>query len=97
MTTHETSRRDFKFAWLALAHALLVVVTLFAMLQGCVSGITPGAWITLAWSWLVWPILVALRPGRSVIRSVIPLAISLAVLAPCVPKLLTLTETHITR
>jgi hypothetical protein len=40
-------------------------------------------WVGLASLWLLWPLVLALHPGRSALRLALPLGISVAFLIPC--------------
>ena len=41
-----------------------------------------GPWLILALGWLAWPVVLIRHPGRSALRTVLPLVISLVLLSP---------------
>lgn len=84
-----------RLGWLTVGHALLVVIVSVAMFHVDSLLILIRPWLILAWGWLAWPLVLMRHPGRSVIETVLPLAIGLVLLAPCVPYLLALTAISI--
>ena len=73
---------------IAVAHSLLV---LLASKSGAVGAFIPGpAWVVLAWSWLLWPLILLATLGRTrVVLAALVLAGLLIV--PCVPEVLAAT------
>jgi hypothetical protein len=75
------------------AHRLLgcLAVLHSALILGILLGRRSGGpywldhlWVAIATSWLFWPIILALHPGRSILRFFLPLVIAGTLLAPCV-------------
>lgn len=89
MLTANARYRVFMCA--CVIHALLVFALWAGMFLFDVRLMSGRVWLVLGWSWLVWPALLVFNRGRSFRRVAIPLAISLAALAPCALTLIMLT------
>jgi len=74
-------------ASLAVGYAILVLLAWIGALYADVYPISGRAWTMVAWLWLIWPIVLAFHPARSLARVAIPVAIGLAFLTPCIPVL----------
>lgn len=61
----------------AVLHAVLIVMAWF----GWLPLPTSWGWFAFATAWLVWPIVLIVHSGRSVLRIVVPLLISLLILS----------------
>jgi len=68
---------------LAIAHvgAVLTVWPLSPRSGGFL--VSPHVWIGFAWTWLLWPVLLALHPSRSPVRFAVPVGLGVALLTPC--------------
>jgi hypothetical protein len=70
---------------LTVGHALLVAIVPLAVPDSVESvPIMIGPWLILAWGWLAWPLVLIRHPGRSVLRTVLPLVISLVLMSSCI-------------
>ena len=67
----------------AIVHALLVVLLWVGQFYFDVSILPGRVWLVLAWSWLIWPVVLLLHPDRSPMRVFMPCLVGLALLAPC--------------
>jgi hypothetical protein len=77
-------------AILAVIHSAAVFsVWLFA--RPDVFPLPPLVWVISAWCGLIWPLLLSLHRGRSLLRFAVPVLLGLALLIPCVPLLLAFT------
>ena len=85
--------RQYKvFAALAIAHATLAL-SLWLVAIYADAHVLPGrTWLALVWLWLLWPLTLALHPGRSLPRFVIPTLLGALFLAPCIPTAYTFTS-----
>lgn len=70
-------------AVLCVAHALLVLGLWIGHAFAGASPLSGQAWLTLAWLWLVWPLLLVLHPARSRRRIFVPVFIGVVLIAPC--------------
>ena len=70
---------------LAVMHSIVV---LLLWLVGVRIGLSGRVWVAITWLWLVWPVLLAILPGRSLRLFLVPVIISLVVLAVCIPAFL---------
>ena len=77
---------------LTVGHAL-VVAAVPAVVTDSVESvpILIGPWLILALSWLAWPVILIRHPGRSALRTVLPLVISVILMSPWIPYVLPLT------
>jgi hypothetical protein len=73
---------------LAVLHSIVVLLLWFAAQR---IGFSGRVWLAIAWLWLVWPVLLAILPGRSFKRFCIPVSLSLVIIAVCIPTLLAMT------
>lgn len=71
------------FAFLAVLHALAVLLIWAGEFYVAVSLMSGRAWLILAWLWLVWPFALTLHPAGTRRRVIVPILISIALLAPC--------------
>jgi hypothetical protein len=94
MAPDEASRRTHRvLATLAVMHSMAVLaIWLLAERSGGSLLVRPGVWVTFAWLWLAWPIVLTAHPGRSVVRVAVPVGLSVLLLAPCVEMVMTLTS-----
>jgi len=76
---------------LAFAHALLVLVSWWAMFYLNVQQFSARAWLLLAWLWVVWPFMLSLHRARSASPMSIALGIGALLLAPCAPTIFAFT------
>ena len=67
------------------------IVVLLLWLVGVRIGLSGRVWVAVTWLWLVWPVLLAILPGRSLQLFLVPVIISLVILAVCIPALLAMT------
>ena len=68
--------------WWTIAHAAIVSACYWLYSAGI--GVLPTSlWIVLAWAWLIWPFALFFQKPRSMLRTGLPIAIALVVLAPC--------------
>lgn len=72
-------------ASVAVGHALVVFLLWLGVFFADVQLISGRVWLILVWLWLVWPILLALYPGRSRRGLAVPLLVGFALIAPCIP------------
>jgi hypothetical protein len=71
---------------------MLVLSIIVAVYSGVFYGFRYSAWpwgfdrfwVGLATLWLLWPLVLALHPGRSALRVTLPIGISVAFLMPCI-------------
>ncbi len=73
---------------LAVLYSIAVLLLWFAAQR---IGFSGRAWLAIAWLWFVWPVLLAVLPGRSLARFFIPVIVSLLIVAVCIPTLLAMT------
>jgi hypothetical protein len=73
---------------LAVVHSIIVLVLWFVAVR---IGLSGRVWLAIGWLWLIWPVLLAILPGRSLRLFLVPVIISLLVLAACIPALLAMT------
>ena len=94
MAEDEARRRTHRvLASLAVAHSMTVLA--FWLLADRTGGsfvVRSSVWVTFAWLWLVWPIVLVVHPGRSVARVALPVGLSVLLLAPCVEMVLMFTS-----
>jgi len=69
----------------AIVHALIVLLLWLGVFHAGLDLIPGRWWLLLFWSWPVWPLLLVLHPVRTFTRVAVPVAIGLALLAPCFP------------
>ena len=72
-------------ASITVAHALVVLLLWLGVFYADVQFISGRVWLVLLWLWLVWPLLLAFHPGRSLRGVAVPLLVGIALIAPCVP------------
>ena len=74
-----------------MLHSVLLVAILLCVYTGVFSplgfsswpwGLNP-LWVGLASLWLLWPLVLVLHPGRSLLRVVLPVAVALPFLVFC--------------
>ena len=86
------SKRGYSLlALLAVAHAGAVLTVWLLRPRDGGLLISPQVWIGFAWAWLVWPVLLALHPSRSLVGFVLPVALGVALLTPCAQAIFALT------
>jgi hypothetical protein len=91
-TITPTARVPYRLlAAMAMAHAFVALLIWLAVFTADTQLIPARVWAAFVWLWLVWPVLLALHPGRTLKRLAIPLLVSLALLAPCIPVALMFT------
>jgi hypothetical protein len=83
--------RFILFASLAVAHALLVLVSWWAMFYAHVEIFSARAWLILAWLWVFWPFMIYLHPARSALPMSVALVIGALLLVPCAPTIFAFT------
>ena len=74
-----------------ILHAVLVFALWAAMFWAHVEFIPAKPWLALGWLWLIWPAVLTMQRERTLLRVGVPLAISLALLVPCVPTIFAFT------
>lgn len=76
----------------AVAHGALAVLTVFAALwfDYGLPYLFQRCWVAWVTTWLVWPLVLLLHRGRSVLRIAVPLLLGLLLLVPCAPCFLEL-------
>jgi hypothetical protein len=79
------------FAVAAIFHSAIVLLLWLPAMNTGSFLVSPRFWLALGWLWLVWPIILAFHPERSVRRFSVPVVIGIALLIPCVPFLAALT------
>jgi hypothetical protein len=72
-------------AAMAIAHAFVALLIWLGVCMANTQFMPARAWSVLVWLWLVWPLVLALHPARSLKRFAVPLLVGLALLAPCIP------------
>jgi hypothetical protein len=91
MTETNSAIRTYRvLAVLAVLHSA-AVFTVWLFARPGAFPLPPRVWVIFAWCWLIWPLVLSLHRGHSLLRFVVPVALSLALLIPCVPLLLTFT------
>jgi len=68
---------------LAVLHSALVLSILLSRRSGGPYWVD-HLWVAISTLWLFWPIVLALHPGRSILRFFLPLVAAGILLAPCV-------------
>jgi len=81
----DAARQYQIFARLAVLHAAVVLVLWLAATFADVMPVSGRAWTAIVWLWGVWLPLLALHPGRSRWRFIVPTGVSLLLLAPSLP------------
>jgi hypothetical protein len=74
-----------------VAHAGTVLAVWVLSLHGSGLALSAQVWILFAWSWLVWPLLLAVHPARSRLRFAVPVVFGVAILTPCVQPIFAFT------
>ena len=72
-------------AWLAVLHAAAVLALWLAATFADVMPVSGRMWTATVWLWGLWLPLLALHPGRSRRRFIVPTGVSLLLLAPSLP------------
>jgi len=86
MSANASSERQYKIlAGFAIAHAALVLLVWLGVFYADLHVLSAKVWLTLVWLWLLWPLVLALHPGRSLLRFVVPIVLGAVVLAPSIP------------
>ena len=75
----------------AVMHAVVVLVLWLVEFVGDIHVIPARWWLTVAWVWLVWPVLLVLHPGRTLKRVAVTLGIGAVLLLPCASTIFTFT------
>jgi hypothetical protein len=88
---HRLSVGYLALAAMGVIHALIVLAIWAATFLGHLDAISGKVWVGFAWLWLIWPVMLLLYPERTILRVIVPVTISAALLAPCVPVLFTFT------
>ena len=78
-------------AFSCVIHALAVLAFWTALFVVNLDLIPGNVWLALAWLWLIWPIVLALHPGRTLKRIAWPVLVAIGLLVPCVPVVFTFT------
>ena len=94
MVGDEASRRTHRvLASLTVGHSMgVLAIWLLADRAGRSLVVRPSVWVMFAWLWLAWPIVLAVHPGRSMARVVVPVGVSALLLAPCIEMVLMFTS-----
>lgn len=86
----EGIRRALHFGM--VAHALGVLITWIVLIEFDVDIMPARVWLIIAWLWLAWPAALLLHPPRFSPSLLFPLAISIALLSPCVSTIYAFTS-----
>jgi hypothetical protein len=97
MTDTNSAIRVYRIlAFLAVIHSA-AVLTVWLFARPDAFPISPRVWVIFAWAWLIWPLLLSLHRGRSLVRFAVPVVLGLVLLIPCMPMLLAFTAWSIGR
>ena len=78
-------------ACVALVHSAFLFVWWLSATSGDRFRFEGKTWVMLVWLWVVWPVVLALCPGTSLLRWLIVTVIGLAFLLPCAETILVFT------
>jgi hypothetical protein len=99
MTMTSAVKPSRPYLWIALGmvvHALTVLLVWITVFHFDIEVMPARLWLVSAWLWLFWPLAMFLHPARFRGRLLAPLAVSVALLWPCIGTVYTFTAWTIT-